>query len=145
MSRLMMLAVTCVTSLIVVELRAAEESRGQRMFEGRWTNVNKENPGVTRLEIKAGEKAATLQAWGKCSPEDCDWGATTLHLLGNTVSDRDLPYGFASWDHRFKVAHMTLRIEKGVLVAELFDIFTDDSGRSNFRSIHRFRRTPAAK
>ncbi len=111
-----------------------------RAFLGEWTNVDKENGGVTRLSIKSSDDGATLQAWGKCSPEDCDWGVTELHLLGDSVSDREQKYGFASWDHRFKLAHMTLRMEKNVLVADLYDIFTDDSGRANYRSIHKFRR-----
>jgi hypothetical protein len=56
-------------------------------------------------------------------------------VLSDSVSSRDFGCGFATWEQGFKVCHMIVRFEKGNLVAELYNIFTDNSGRSNFRPV----------
>lgn len=116
-------------------------------FAGDWVTTANSNPGITRLSINQNNEGQwSIRAWGACHPTDCDWGTTSIHLLGESVSDNSFPYGFASWDHGFKSAHFTLRIEKDELVVESYDIFKDNSGRTNYRRLERFHREnpPAA-
>lgn len=44
---------------------------------GAWKNIDSKTNGITRITIEANGKIA-MQAWGKCSPTDCDWGKTTV-------------------------------------------------------------------
>jgi hypothetical protein len=110
-------------------------------FAGDWVNIASTNPGITRVSIhQSNEGKWSIRAWGACHPTDCDWGSTSLHLLGDTVAARKFPYGFATWDHGFTDVYFTLRIENDELVIESYDIFKDNSGRSNYRRVDRFRR-----
>jgi hypothetical protein len=51
-----------------------------------------------------------------------------------------MKYGIASWDHKFKETHLTLRLAKGELVVEDFNVFKDDSSRSNYRMTYKFKK-----
>jgi len=124
---------------IVTPVFAQSGGKKEKSFVGKWMPVKKDT-GLTRLEITGKGEKLRIQAWGKCEPTDCDWGAVPLYLLGESVSAKELPYGFATWDHKFKVAHMALYLDKNELVVATYDIFTDDSGRSNYRSLARFKR-----
>ena len=66
--------------------------------------------------------------------------AATLYLLADTVCDSEMKYGFASWDRGFVDEHLTLRLEGGELIVEDFNVFKDDSGRSNFRAQYKFKK-----
>jgi hypothetical protein len=48
-------------------------------FQGVWTNVNPLTDGITRIEIRSEGESLLIHVWGKCHPQDCDWGemATT--------------------------------------------------------------------
>ena len=63
-----------------------------------------------------------------------------LHLLADTVCDTEMKYGIAFWDHKFKDTHVTLRLEKDELIVEDFNVFKDDSGRSNYRTVYKFKK-----
>jgi len=63
-----------------------------------------------------------------------------LHLLGDSVEATEMKYGIASWDHKFKDMHLTIRLEKGELVVEDFNVFKDDSGRSNYKSVYKLKK-----
>jgi hypothetical protein len=101
---------------------------------GDWRNANPEG-GLTRVVISVDDNAAwKIQAWRKCHPEDCDWGRIELQVFGDNVGDKEAKYGFAHWDHKFKDTYIIVRIEDKKLHVETFDIFKDESGRSNYRS-----------
>src|SRR5262245_25044616 len=76
-------------------------------FAGKWSNVDENTGGLTRLEISSKGKTWTIQAWGASGgPDEIDQGKVTLHLLhGDTLGDTRLKYGIASWDHKFKETH----------------------------------------
>lgn len=112
---------------------------------GKWVNVEGRAGGVPKLDIAAVAGGWTIRGWGACEPTDCDWGATPLHLLGESVSSQTLPYGFAKWDPGFKDSYIVVRIEDGELIAELYSIYKDGSGRSNTRRVARFQRADAEK
>lgn len=110
-------------------------------FLGNWKNVDDQTRGLPRLEITHdNQQALSIRAWGSCSPTDCDWGEVPLALLGDSAGATELPYGFCQWDHGFTDNYMTLRVEDNELAIEVYDIFKDGSGRSNYRAEYRFRR-----
>ena len=109
-------------------------------FVGKWVNTDDKTGGLTRLEICKKDKGWAIQAWGTGGDGEIDQGNVTLHLLGDTAGDTEMKYGIASWDHKFKETHLTLRLEKGELVVEDFNVFKDDSGRSNYRMTYKFQK-----
>lgn len=69
-----------------------------------------------------------------------DLGQHPLHLLGDSVADESMKYGFASWELKSAITHyLILRTDDDQLVVETFRIFKDDSDRSNYRVLERFR------
>jgi hypothetical protein len=132
---------TRIVSLAVFALLlGSSPGRADDPFAGKWVNVDEMTRGLTRLEIEKKGDAWVIRAWGKCHPTDCDWGKVTLHLLGDSVSDKQMKHGLAQWDHKFKDSHLTLRLEQGELVVVSFDVFKDGSGRSNYRSTYKFKK-----
>jgi hypothetical protein len=115
--------------------------RSQDRFVGHWTHENPETRGLTKIVIRKDDNDWLIRAWGACEPEDCDWGETKLSLLGDSADAQDLPYAFATWDHGFANTHIVLRIKAATLVAETYDIFKDNSERSNYRSVDRLKRS----
>ncbi len=114
-------------------------------FVGDWKNTKVDPQGVTGVSIAADNKGqSTIAAWGACLPDDCKWGTTSLHLCGDNVADRNISCGFAAWDQGFVDTYVTLRMEKDELVIELYSVFKDGSGRSNYRQVERFCREGAS-
>jgi len=109
-------------------------------FAGKWVNVDEETRSITRLEIEERGAAWAIQAWGRCHPTDCDWGETPLHLLGDSVDDKVMKYGFAHWNKNFCETYMVLDLKNDELLVETHVVFRDASGRSNYRSKVSFKR-----
>jgi hypothetical protein len=109
-------------------------------FVGKWVNADKDTRGLTRIEVSGKDGKWTIQAWGMGGGGEIDQGKVTLNLLGDSVGDKEMKYGFASWDHKFADTHLTLRLEKGDLVVEDYTVFKDNSRRSNYRSKSTFKR-----
>jgi hypothetical protein len=108
---------------------------------GDWKNPDPKG-GLTRIVVSKGasDNAWQIQAWGACSPTDCDWGRIDLQMLGDAPNDKTGKYGFAHWDHKFADTFITLRITKGILVVETYDFFKDGSGRANYCSTAKMER-----
>jgi TIR domain len=63
-------------------------------YLGTWVNPASEGKdGINRLEISAsGSNQLSVHAWGKCTPEDCDWGTQTATMDGQqATSNWNLP------------------------------------------------------
>ncbi len=132
---------THVLSLSVIALVLGSSSVvADEAFEGKWVNVDDMTRGLTRLEISKKDKAWAIQAWGATMPVESDIGKVTLHVLGDSVGDKKMKYGFASWDKKFADTHLTLRLEQDELVVETFTVFKDESGRSNYRKVEKFKK-----
>jgi hypothetical protein len=43
-------------------------------YAGAWKNENPDTDNITRFEISQTGIAAQVHMWGKCHPQDCDWG-----------------------------------------------------------------------
>ncbi len=96
------------------------------------------------MEISKKDKGWTIQAWGAGEGGEVDRGKVALHLLGDAADDTEMKSGIASWDHKSKETHFTLRLEKGELIVEDFNVFKDDSGQTNYRKTHKLKKdTPA--
>jgi hypothetical protein len=54
---------------------------------GEWHNIDSSTPGLTRVVITENGSEVALHAWGKCHPEDCDWGPVFGIVYGKTVRD----------------------------------------------------------
>lgn len=50
-----------------------------------WINKNSRTSGLTKVVLS--NKNKTLQAWGSCSPKDCDWGKTTVQKFAGGAWD----------------------------------------------------------
>ena len=129
-------------------------------FTGTWANVDDQTDGWARLDINTVGKTGTVRAWtangfqyyqGELRlseeaydrdhhppPESPPLG--TLHLLADSVCDAELKYGIAFWDCGYVECHMALRLEGDELIVEEFNVFKDNSGRSNYHWQARFRK-----
>jgi len=73
-------------------------------IQGTWQNENVNTQGITTLNISVEGSAASVQAFGSCSPTDCDWGFTSA----NTDNwDTHQTIG-AFWDQGFATRTMTI-------------------------------------
>jgi hypothetical protein len=124
---------------------AQERDQPHSNFAGAWERLREGDKGLPRIEITdRGRDGWTIQAWGDCKPKDCDWGKVPLRLLGDSVRARGFHYGFATWDAGFKDNYMIIRIEKELLIAEVYSIYKDRSGRSDYRRVCKFKRSVAS-
>jgi hypothetical protein len=123
-------------------------------FSGRWRNTDADTRGITTLEIRVTGNNATVHAWGKCTPQDCDWGQEGAYAYGPNVSSNlagSAQALTAVFQTGFSQTLLVLRAgRRGQLVGETFTRFTDNSGRSNYHNRYSFskgrvvvRRLPA--
>src|SRR4051812_10421058 len=77
-----------VLSLVVILLVLSTSplsAANLNQFSGRWVNIDPNTRGVTALDIQISGAIATVQAWGKCHPADCDWGRVNAFVYGPDV------------------------------------------------------------
>jgi hypothetical protein len=115
----------------------------QEALVGEWANVTKEGGRVfTRFAVSKKGDAWSIEAWFNNGPvkKEVPLGKVTLSLLGDNLRAKSLPYGFATWNGQNQTFHMTLRLEKDEVVAEIFWIFKDKSIGSNIRSQEKYKK-----
>lgn len=110
-----------------------------RDWIGEWVNADPETRSTTKVRIAVVDGIPTIQGFGKCHPTDCDWGATRLHLCARSGEEKQI-VGLASWDQTFKDHHMVIRLERGVLSIDSYDIYKDNSRRTNRSTGETFRK-----
>lgn len=74
------------------------------VFVGNWVNENMETDHITRIDILLGTDL-DIQAWGACTPDDCDWGI--IHTLASDALDGQLNI---IWDQGFAVRNQSLEL-----------------------------------
>lgn len=126
-----------VAIMYVLSLTAAAQDPG---LEGDWIAVNERTRGITRIRISQDERGPVIEAWGKCHPMDCVWGATRLAPVGDSVEDVRFVRGFAVWDPGFATKYVNVVYKRNTLIVETTTIFNDRSQRSNFRAVEVMRR-----
>jgi hypothetical protein len=115
----------------------------QQRFVGDWVNVDNATRGTKRLAISKEGESWFIQTWGsgmKDGKPEIPHTKVSLFLLGDSVTGKSLPYGFASWDNGFADRHLTLRLDNEQLIVEHFTLFKDQSKRSNYRSVMKFQK-----
>jgi hypothetical protein len=119
------------------------------LFNGVWSNTNHETGGITRAEIRIVGKQLRLHVFGKCSPNDCDWGEVDARAYGPNVSAdlRTSTRGvMAQFETNFARRVLVARPEgANHLVIETFTAFTDSSGRTAYQSVDTMERAVASK
>ena len=118
-------------------------------FSGKWKNIDPNTRGVTTLDIGVSGTSVTVQAWGKCHPQDCDWGRVNAYAYAPNVSS-DLVNTAKALSAVFKTNFsQTLMIIHPVsanrLQAEVLTHFTDNSGRTDYSAVDTFAAVEATK
>ncbi len=130
---------------ILLTAGLANQSAAQvSQFEGDWVNADADTDGLTRLMIRNESGALQVQAWGSCTPVDCEWG-TVGGVPYTTDINQDMFQTAQMITAMFDSAtgRMTLLIEP--ISADQLQVttlrqYTDASGRSNVHSVYTFNR-----
>ena len=130
--------------LLVATLVASSQDKATQLpqagYPGEWINVNEKGALFARFILSHKDDAWWIEAWrNPDSGDKASFGKVRLSLLGNNFGAKALPYGFATWDDKESTTHMTLRLDKGELVVEVFSIVKAKGG-SNVRFQEQFKK-----
>lgn len=111
---------------------------------GNWKNTDPNTRGITTLVIDGNANNLSMHAWGKCHPQDCDWGEVDAYAYASNVSAPVNPTAQAVSAVFSTAFSQTLVIIKpagnNMIRAEVFTRFTDRSNRSDYRDTYTFKR-----
>jgi hypothetical protein len=115
---------------------AAEKAAvvGPGALIGTWSNCDRATRGLVRIVIAASGTGITVHAFGACSPTPCDWGTVPGLTYAANVSSSTAVAFSAQYKFSFKETIVTGVLDRGSLIVETFDNFTDGSGRSDYYS-----------
>ena len=106
---------------------------------GAWQNENAQTAGVTHLNISVDGPAVSVQAFGSCSPTDCDWGFTTADA-STFASTQQIG---AFWDQGFATRTMTiLALSATRLQVTTVNHFVPPDPRTDYTLVEFFQRPP---
>ena len=133
---------TCSFIVMLTWMTATTAFASLNEFSGQWNNTDPNTGGITTLEIRVTGNNVTVHAWGKCTPQDCDWGQVSAHAYGPNVSSNlagSAQAVTAVFQTGFSQTLLVLRAGgRGQLVGETFTRFTDNSGRNNYHNRYAF-------
>ncbi|HHE32836.1 MAG TPA: hypothetical protein ENL07_09520 [Chlorobaculum parvum] len=113
-------------------------------FTGHWKNIDSNTRGITTLKITGNANALKMHAWGKCHPNDCDWGAVKAYAYAPNVSapmQSSARAVSAIYTTSFSQTLVVVKaIDNNKLRAEVFTRFSDNSNRSNYTATYTFKR-----
>lgn len=113
-------------------------------FTGTWKNADPNTGGITRLAISGSGNALTMHAWGKCHPQDCDWGEVSANPYAPGVSsnmEQNAQAVSAIFSTGFSQTLVIVKpLSRSTLRAETYTRFTDGSGRSNYSASYTLNR-----
>jgi hypothetical protein len=96
----------------------------QDALSGTWTNPAPEaQNGLNKLEISANGDQVTLHAWGKCAPNDCDWGTQIAQKNGPEVKATWSWMQQAAGQEKGRVATVTVKPTHGRLSVGVVNTF----------------------
>ena len=87
-------------------------------ISGTWINTDANTSGITKLIITNNNQ---LEAFGKCSPTDCQWGKVPLTDKGNNSFE-------AIYDFSFKTSKLSLSYANNEIIVSNSDIYKDGRG-----------------
>jgi beta-lactam-binding protein with PASTA domain len=94
------------------------------IFVGTWLNVDEATRGMTRLVIEVtGPEDATINGFGQCTPQDCDWGVVSATVVDGVLSGR--------YDFGWKTTDVTAELADDLLVVTTFDDYAEGDSRSD--------------
>ena len=104
-------------------------------FAGTWLNVD-EAGGMTRLVVAVtGPEEATINGFGLCTPQDCDWGTVTATIVDGVLSGQ--------YDFGWKTTDLTAELADNLLVVTTFDDYAEGDSRSDRTSQYVMSKTPS--
>lgn len=74
-------------------------------FLGYWANEDKDTNSITKVDIAKVGNDIVVHMWGKCHPDDCDWGISTTDI--SDASDGILNL---TWIFNFKIETQELSV-----------------------------------
>ena len=105
-------------------------------FIGKWINEDANTAGITKIVIRAEADSIYAHEWGKCTPEDCDWGEEST--LKSDAEDGQLSL---VWDQGFVIRNQKLTLmQDDRLKVDTHSHYTDDSGRPDIEKTEYFVR-----
>lgn len=119
-----------------------ESEIGLNVISGPWVNENPETGGIVSVNMGPDEEEGfELQAFGNCSPWDCDWGVTSANTTAWTGSQQIT--GF--WDQGFATRTQTITYlsSSRIQVVTATD-FTEADGRPDYTLTEFFERPSLA-
>lgn len=66
-------------------------------YNGFYKNVDPNTDCISQLHFYQAETEILVNAWGRCHPEDCEWGPASLFLLDYSDDPEAKTQAFASW------------------------------------------------
>ncbi len=93
--------------------------QAEHPFVGLWTNVDVNTRSNTKLAIRREGDQYWIHAWGKCHPEDCNWGEEQLLVTENE--------GKVTWDQDFVIRKMSLPLDSRDRLQVVTNSIYDDS------------------
>jgi hypothetical protein len=111
---------------------------------GNWKNVAPSG-GLTKIRISGSLTNPIVQAFGQCSPTDCDWGRSKAITYGTSISSKIGSTLLAPYTFGFKNSQLVIDYSRNAdkvehLTVSLYNEFTDGSGRSNYLKLATFIR-----
>jgi hypothetical protein len=103
---------------------------------GTWVNCKQDTGSLVRLVISAQGKEISMHAFGACSPTPCDWGKVDGMIYADNVCATPAVGFTAQYKFDFVETTMVGHIFDGALFVEVFDHFTDKSGRADLYSLN---------
>ena len=111
---------------------AAAAVVGPAALIGTWNACDASTRGIVRVVIAAAGQGISVHAFGACTPTPCDWGQVHGLAYADNVSSNAAVAFTASYKFEFKQTLLTGVLDAGSLRVEMFNHFTDNSGRSDY-------------
>jgi len=105
---------------------------GPAALVGTWNACDASTRGIVRVVIAAAGQGITVHVFGACTPTPCDWGQVNGHAYAENVSSNAAVAFSANYRFKFKETLVTGVLDAGSLRVEMFNHFTDNSGRSDY-------------
>lgn len=144
--RVRSLAVLLTAGILAAALGAAPAAAKFDDLAGTWVNVDAATKGVVKLIVGGTAKEPTVQVFGACSPNPCDWGEVAGTAYATAAGD-DLAAKAESVVALYETesARRTVvlkRRDDGQLRAEIYSEFIDGSNRANYQTLATLKRAP---
>jgi hypothetical protein len=117
------------TPPIVSEPQPTQRTLSEEI-RGIWKNEDSNTRGVTKIVILRKNGETFVHAWGKCHPQDCDWGEAKATIEGDILK--------VTWYWAAGERDMSLRLVGDRLQTETIHVYSDN--RPPRRSSCRFVR-----